>query len=335
LDLERLMGAAITACGAALPKDSLDNAELAKRLDVDEDWIYVRTGIRSRRIAAENDTTGSLATQAAAQVLDRTGVAAEDLDLVIVATFTPDYQLPATAPLVAASLGATNAGAFDLSAACSGFLYALAQASALIENGTMRRVLVCGADVLSRITDYSDARSCVLFGDGAGAALVEETEGPTRLGPFRLKADGTRPELLWIPPEKGTMQMEGREVYKHAVAGMSSTVKEVLEESGLTIEDVDLVVAHQANARILKAVAERLAVPDEKVMTNIARVGNTSAASIPLAIAEAYESGRISEGDRIVVTAFGGGFTWGAGLLRWGVGSRREQELAVAGKTHG
>jgi 3-oxoacyl-[acyl-carrier-protein] synthase III len=327
------MGAAITACGAALPKKTLDNAELARRLDVDEDWIYVRTGIRSRRIASENDTTGSLATQAAAQVLDRAGVAPDDIDLVIVATFTPDYQLPATAPLVAAALGAGNAGAFDISAACSGFLYGLAQASALIDNGTVKRALVCGADVLSRITDYSDPRSCVLFGDGAGAALLENIEGPTRLGPFRLMADGTRPELLWIPPDKGVMQMEGREVYKRAVAGMSATVNEVLRESGLTIDDVDLVVAHQANARILKAVAERLSVPDDKVMTNIAKVGNTSAASIPLAIAEAYETGRISDGDRIVVTAFGGGFTWGAGLLTWGVGQREEQELTVAGRS--
>jgi 3-oxoacyl-[acyl-carrier-protein] synthase III len=326
------MGAAITACGAALPKQVLDNAELAARLDVDEDWIFARTGIRNRRIASANDTTGSLATQAAAQVLDRAGVAPEDIDLVIVATFTPDYQLPATAPLVAASLGAKNAGAYDVAAACSGFLYALAQASALIENGTMRRVLVCGADVLSRITDYSDARSCVLFGDGAGAALVERIEGPTRIGPFRLKADGTRPELLWVPPDEGVMKMEGREVYKRAVAGMSSTVKEVLDESGLTIDDVDLVVAHQANARILKAVAERLSVPEEKVMTNIARVGNTSAASIPLAIDEAYGSGRVAEGDRIVVTAFGGGFTWGAGLLTWGVDSPQERALAMAGE---
>lgn len=327
------MGAAITACGAALPKQTLDNAELARRLDVDEDWIYVRTGIRSRRIASESDTTGSLATQAAAQVLDRADVAPDDIDLIIVATFTPDYQLPATAPLVAAALGAGNAGAFDLSAACSGFLYGLAQASALIENGTANRVLVCGADVLSRITDYSDARSCVLFGDGAGAALLERVEGPTRIGPFRLKADGTRPELLWIPPEKGVMQMEGREVYKRAVSGMSGTVTDVLAESGLTIDDIDLLVAHQANARILKAVAERLAVPEDKVMTNIAKVGNTSAASIPLAIAEAYEDGRISEGDRIVVTAFGGGFTWGAGLLTWGIGDRKEPALTVAGET--
>jgi 3-oxoacyl-[acyl-carrier-protein] synthase III len=331
--MERLMGAAITACGAALPKQTLDNAELARRLDVDEDWIYVRTGIRSRRIASESDTTGSLATQAAAQVLDRADVAPDDIDLIIVATFTPDYQLPATAPLVAAALGAGNAGAFDLSAACSGFLYGLAQASALIENGTANRVLVCGADVLSRITDYSDARSCVLFGDGAGAALLERVEGPTRIGPFRLKADGTRPELLWIPPEKGVMQMEGREVYKRAVSGMSGTVTDVLAESGLTIDDIDLLVAHQANARILKAVAERLAVPEDKVMTNIAKVGNTSAASIPLAIAEAYEDGRISEGDRIVVTAFGGGFTWGAGLLTWGIGDRKEPALTVAGET--
>lgn len=326
------MGAAITTCGAALPKQALDNAELARRLDVDEDWIFARTGIRSRRIASSSDTTGSLATQAAAQVLDRAGVPPEDIDLVIVATFTPDYQLPATGPLVAASLGAKNAGAYDVAAACSGFLYALAQASAQIENGTVRRVLVCGADVLSRITDYSDARSCVLFGDGAGAALVEHIEGPTRIGPFRLKADGTRPELLWVPPDKGVMQMEGREVYKRAVAGMSSTVKEVLDESGLKIDDVDLVVAHQANARILKAVADRLSVPEEKVMTNIAKVGNTSAASIPLAIDEAYGSGRVSEGDRIVVTAFGGGFTWGAGLLTWGVGSPQERALAMAGE---
>lgn len=314
------MGSALTACGIALPEKTLGNAELGERLGVSEDWIFHRTGIHTRRIVGPEDSIASLATTAGAQALERVGLDAQQIDLVIVATFTGESQLPANAPVVAASLGAHNAGAFDTNAACSGFLYGLAQAAALVENGTNRRVLVCGADVLSAVTDVQDVGTSILFGDGAGAVVVEHIEGPTRLGPFTLRADGSRPEFLCIPPETGKIHMVGREVYRHAVESMVSSVQELLKETSLALEDVDLLVAHQANARILSAVADRLGIAEERTLTNIARFGNTSAASIPLALAEASESGVIKDGDNVVLTAFGGGFTWGAGLVRWGRG---------------
>jgi 3-oxoacyl-[acyl-carrier-protein] synthase III len=248
-----------------------------------------------------------------------------------VATCTPDFVLPATSPLVAASLGAKGAGAYDTNAACSGFLYALAQATSLVESGTVKRVLICGADVLSRVTDAHDVGSSILFGDGAGAAVVEYVDGPSRLGPFRLYADGSRPELLWVPPERGVIHMEGREVYRHAVEAMTTSVRGLLSEASMSADDVDLLVAHQANARIVNAVAERLQFDTEKIITNITRVGNTSAASIPLALAEAFEAGTIKDGDRIVLTAFGAGFAWGAGLMTWGTRLTATPELSLAG----
>jgi 3-oxoacyl-[acyl-carrier-protein] synthase-3 len=328
------MGASLTAFGVELPERILDNAELAARLDVTEDWILARTGISTRRIAGEGETTASLATIAARRALDAAGVAPQQVDLVIVATCTPDFQLPPTGPLVAAAIGATNAGAFDINAACSGFLVALAQAASVVENGAVRRALVCGADVLSRATDSSDVGSSILFGDGAGAALVEYVDGPSRLGPFTIRSDGSRPELLWIPRDTGFIHMEGREVYRHAVEAMSTSVQELLKEASINPEDVDLLVAHQANLRILKAVAERLGFSSDRVLTNIARVGNTSAASIPLAIAEAHEAGALKDEDQIVVTAFGAGFTWGAGLIKWGSG-KTVRTLSQAGGVSG
>jgi 3-oxoacyl-[acyl-carrier-protein] synthase III len=329
------MGAVITALGAALPDKTLDNAELAARLDVTEDWIVARTGIRTRRVVSENDTAASLATTAARRVLEQGEIDPQQIDMVIVATCSADYQLPATAPLVASAIGAKNAGAFDLNAACSGFLFSLAQATALVENGTSRRVLVCGADVLSRYADPTDVGSSILFGDGAGAALVEHIDGESRLGPFSMRADGSYAELLWIPRETGMLKMHGREVYRHAVEAMTTSVQELIKEANLTADDIDLLVAHQANARILQAVADRLGFESERVVTNIARVGNTSAASIPLAIAEAHESGLIKDGDRIMLTAFGAGFSWGAGLLVWGTGTSAEPKLAVDGESRG
>jgi 3-oxoacyl-[acyl-carrier-protein] synthase-3 len=328
------MGSAITGLGAALPERILDNAELAERLDVTEEWILGRTGIQERRIAEPDQTSATLATDAAGVALKGAEVDASDLDYVLVATCTPDYQLPSTAALVGARLGASGVAAFDINAACSGFLYGLSQASALIDAGLARRVLVCGADVLSRVTDYTDPKSSVLFGDGAGAAVVERVEGKSRIGPFRLHADGTQPELLYIPPETGVIHMEGREVYKRAVEGMSTSVRKILLTAGITADDVDLLVAHQANARILRAVGERLGFPTEKLMTNIARVGNTSGASIPLALADAVSAGRLKDGDIVVLTAFGAGFTWGAGVVRWGAGVRDESDLALTAKAH-
>jgi 3-oxoacyl-[acyl-carrier-protein] synthase-3 len=297
----------------------LGNAALASLLDVSEDWIYQRTGIRSRRIVSGEQTTSTLAAEAARNAIERAGVSPEAIDLVIVATATPDYQLPATSSLVQAELGCANAGAFDLNAACSGFLYGLAQANALIESGACRRVVVCGADTLSCVTDYSDARSCVLFGDGAGAVVIEASETADGLGPFILRSDGSQPELLYVRNDERLIRMQGREVYRRAVDAMTNTLTEVLAEAAIAIDDVDLVVAHQANARIVEAVAERLGLDDTKLALNIETVGNTSAASIPLALAQAADAGRLEPGDVVALAAFGAGFAWGAGLIHWGV----------------
>lgn len=311
------MGVSITGWGVSLPQAELTNADLAASLDVTEDWIEARTGIRSRRVARDGETTGSLAVEACAMALTNAATNAAEIDTVIVATSTPDHQLPAVAPQVQSALGATGA-AFDLGAGCSGFLYALAQADALVRAGAAGTVLVCGADVISRLIDYTDPKTAILFGDGAGAAVVRRDE-TDRLGPFVLHSDGSDPGLLSVPPGEPFLKMNGREVFKRAVEEMTASVREILDAGGLSIDDVDLLVAHQANARILKAVAARLAIPQERVALNIAHLGNTSAASIPLAVHEAMAEGRLRLGDRVVLTAFGAGFVWGAGLLGWGI----------------
>jgi 3-oxoacyl-[acyl-carrier-protein] synthase-3 len=330
--MERMMrGSAITGWGSTLPPRVLTNAELSARLDVSEEWIRERTGISARHVVDEDQTSGTLATEAGVIALDRAGVEASDLDMVIVATCTPDNQIPATAPLVQAALGAHTAGAFDVGAGCSGFLYALSTAQALVESGGVQRALVCGADVLSRVTDYSDARSCVLFGDGAGAAVIEAIEGPSRIGPFILRSDGLKAPLLEIPAGDRYLRMNGREVYRHAVDGMSQCVIQVLETVGMKADELDLLVAHQANARILAAVADRLGLTTDQVVLNIARTGNTSAASIPIALDEAAGDGSLEAGDRVMLAAFGAGFVWGAGLIHWGVESIEEQEKNLVG----
>ncbi len=316
-----MTGVAITGTGMALPQAELSNADLAVRLGVDEAGIFTRTGIRTRRIAGEDETTASLGTEAALGALKAAGVPAGDLDMVIVATSTPDYQMPSAASLVQTRLNAGRAGAFDLNAACSGFLYALAQGSALVEAGTAERVLVVGADTLTRVTDAADPKTSIIFGDGAGAVVIEKVDEPTRLGPFNLFSDGSLAPLLYIPPEEGVMRMRGREVYRHAVEGMAQAVCDILEASGYTIEDVDALVAHQANARILEAVANRLGLKEERVLSNIERVGNTSAASIPIELALASAGDLLADDDVVIVTAFGAGFAWGAGVVRWGLGA--------------
>lgn len=317
-----MTGAAITGWGMALPPQELSNADLATRLGVDEEGIFTRTGIRTRRLAGPGETSGSLGTEASRAALRTAGVAAEDLDMVIVATSTPDFQLPSAASLVQAQLNASRAGAYDLNAACSGFLYALAQASALVEAGMAERMLVVGADTLTRVTDADDPKTSIIFGDGAGAVVVEKIDGPSRLGPFKLLSDGSLAPLLYIPPEEGFMRMRGREVYRHAVEGMTQSVCDILESAGFTIEDVDAFVAHQANARILEAVASRLGLKEERVLSTIERVGNTSAASIPIELALAGDGGLLADDDIVILTAFGAGFAWGAGVVRWGAGSR-------------
>jgi 3-oxoacyl-[acyl-carrier-protein] synthase-3 len=311
-------GAAVTGWGSALPVTELTNEELASRLGLPDGWIYERTGIRARRVVGPGETTSTLAIEASQAALKRADVAADDLDAIVLATCTPDYKMPAAAPLVQHALGARRAAAFDLNAACSGFVYALAQGDALITSGVATRVLVIGADVLTTVTDFSDPKSCIIFGDGAGAVVVEATQGPSRLGPWRLGSDGSEPELLWIPPDTGLISMQGREVYRQAVDGMARSVAETLADAGLDVADVDLLVAHQANARILTAVGARLGLPREKVALDIEHVGNTSAASIPIALTDAAESGGLQDDDVVVVTTFGAGFTWGTGIVRWG-----------------
>ncbi|MDP9223511.1 MAG: ketoacyl-ACP synthase III [Actinomycetota bacterium] len=325
-----MMGAVVRSWGFSLPKQQLHNAELAARVGVTEEWIYERTGIKSRRIASAGESTASLAISAGTDALERAELRPDQIDLVIVATATADQQLPGAAPLVQAGIGATRAGAFDVGAGCAGFLYALSVASALVGAGTIRRVLVCGADVLSRVTDYSDARSCILFGDGAGAAVVEATEGSGQVGPFLLHSDGTATGLLHIDHETGLIRMEGRQVYRRAVQGMTESVREIVAAAGISLDDVRLLVAHQANARILEAVASQLGLDERRVLTNIVRYGNTSAASIPIAIAEAAQQNILEDGDIVVLTAFGAGFVWGAGMLRWSTRSQDQERALVS-----
>lgn len=327
-----LSGATVTGWGAALPRTEVTNDEVARRLGVDAGWITARTGIEARRIAGPDETATSLATAAGRRALAAAGVAAEDVGLVIVATLTPDLRLPATATLVQAELGAGRAGAFDLNAGCSGFLYALAQASALVRSGTADNVLVCGVDLLSRVTDPTDAGTAPLFGDGAGAALVT---GSTEedLGPFVLHADGRDPHLLHVPPDEDVIRMQGRAVYRRAIDEMAASLDEVLGTAGLSVGDIALVIGHQANVRILRGVAERAGLPADKLFINIGRVGNTSAASIPLAASDVATAGGISDGDLVALTAFGAGFCWGAALLRWrtpALPARSERRAEVA-----
>lgn len=306
----------------------LTNAELARTIGRDEAWIEGRTGIRSRRIAMPSDTAATLGTAAAERALEAAGIHGSDVDLIICATVTPDHRFPATACLIQSALSSA-AAAFDLNAGCSGFLYALAQADASIRAGAVRRVLVVGAEVMSRITDYSDPKTAILFGDGAGAALVERCEGAGEMGPFVLFSDGSRPELLYVDRSTSTIKMEGREVYRAAVTSMVGSVARVLRETGTHPSEVGLVIAHQANQRILEAVATRLGLPSTKMFSNIDRYGNTSSASIPIALAEAQATGALTDGDLVVLTAFGAGFVWGAGLVRWS--SRTGAVPALAG----
>lgn len=312
-----MTGARIASVEAAVPQRELTNADLAPSVGRDPAWIEARTGIRSRRIAADHETAATLGTTAAGRALAAAGVEASEVDLIICATVTPHLTFPATASLIQSAIGST-AAAFDLNAGCSGFLYALAQADATIRSGGARRVLVVGAEVMSRITDPSDPKTAILFGDGAGAALVERCDGEASLGPFLLFSDGSRPELLYVDRTTSTIRMEGREVYRAAVSSMVDSVSRVLTETGTQPDEIGLVIAHQANRRILEAVAARLGLPASKMFSNIERYGNTSSASIPIALAEAQATGALVDGDLVVMTAFGAGFVWGAGLVRWG-----------------
>lgn len=313
------------------PERRLTNQELETMVETNDEWIVSRTGIRERRIAAPDQATSDLAYEASLKALQAAGITADQLDLIIVATITPDMFFPSTACLVQEKLGAKKAAAFDLSAACSGFIYALANASGFIAMGTYKYVLVVGADTLSRITDYTDRNTCVLFGDGAGAVVLGPVPEGRGFQSFKLGADGGGGDLLCIrgggsrlPATAETvaaghhyLYMNGRDVFKFAVRIMGSAAEEALDMAGLTKDDIDLLIPHQANIRIIQASLERLNLPEEKCMINVDRYGNMSAASIPVALAEADEQGRLKEGDRLVMVGFGGGLTWGASVLVW------------------
>lgn len=310
------MGAYIRGWGVSVPRRVVRNEEIEARLGVEASWIEQRTGIKARHVA-DHESVASLGAEAARKALAVAGVDASSVDTVIVATVTPDMGIPATASLIQHCLGATGAAAYDLNAGCSGFLYALAQANALIVSGTARRVIVVGADTLSRITDHDDRSTAGLFGDGAGAVVLDHCEGTARVGPFLLASDGAQPDLLYLSSDSGKLVMKGRDVYRRAVAEMSEAIQNICVSVGMSPTDVDLFVIHQANARILEAVVERAGLDPAAVVSNIARYGNTSAASIPLALNEAASAGRLDDGDTVVLGAFGAGFTWGAGILRW------------------
>jgi 3-oxoacyl-[acyl-carrier-protein] synthase-3 len=327
------MGARIAGIGKALPDRVLTNADLEKMVDTSDQWIRDRTGIRERHIASALDSASSLGASAAAEALRSSGFDPESIDLVICATATPDNMFPATASIIQDKIGARNAGAFDVNAACVGFLYAYATGAQYINSGLYKRVLVVGAEVFSRIVDWNDRGTCVLFGDGAGAVVLETSE---RGGPASvvLKSDGSLGNILYargpcgspataIDAESFCVVMDGREVFRIAVTSMEEAGRQAVREAGLCLEDIAFVVPHQANARIIATVAKRLGLPDDRVITNVAKYGNTSAASIPLALCEASEEGRLRPGDNILMVAFGGGLVWGASVFEWtGLGTQ-------------
>ena len=311
--------------GSALPVRAVSNAELAKTVDTSDEWIVERTGIRNRYIAGEGETTSTLATEAARRALAAAGLEPSDIGLIVVATATPDQTFPATATQVQHALGCNGGVAFDVAAVCSGFLYALGVADSLLRTGMAQRALVIGAETFSRILDWDDRTTCVLFGDGAGAVVLEARDvaddGPGVLA-TRLHADGAYNGLLYVdggPSSTGTVghvRMKGPEVFRHAVVNLAQVLREVLADQGLTCADIDWVVPHQANQRILDATARKLGLPPEKVIITVDRHANTSAASVPLALDTAVRDGRIKPGDLVMLEAMGGGFTWGASLLR-------------------
>lgn len=322
--------AAITAVGHYLPEDRLTNADLERMVDTNDEWIRTRTGIRERRILRDPDkATSYMATRAAQEVLDRRGIDADEIDLIIVGTVTPDMFFPATACLVQDQIGATNAWGYDLSAACSGFLFALSSGAQYIESGKHQKVLVIGADKMSSIVDYTDRTTCIIFGDGAGAVLLEPDESGNGLIDSIERADGSGRDFLKMdgggslhPPTAETVAkgmhaifQEGRSVFKFAVKGMADVSAEIMERNGLTGDDVRYLVPHQANLRIIDATAKRMGIGTDKVMINIERYGNTTAATIPLCLYDWEHT--LRPGDNLVLAAFGGGFTWGAAYLKW------------------
>jgi 3-oxoacyl-[acyl-carrier-protein] synthase-3 len=323
--------ALITGWGMYAPSRVMTNAELATIVDTSDEWIVSRTGIHERRIAADDETTTMLSVNAARDALAVAGLDPAELDLVIVATCTPDYPLPATSVLVATQLGATRAAGFDLQAACSGFLYGVASGTSFVQSGMYRNVLVIGVEILSRFLDWSDRSTCVLFGDGAGAVLLQASDERGGMLGFDLFSDGTGCEGIIVPAggsinpashatvdaRQHTIKMLGSDVYKYATRQMGESALAALRKAGLTVDDIDQFVFHQANLRIINSVQKQFGIPDAKTYVNIERYGNTSAASVPMALAEAVASGRIKQGDRVLMVAFGAGYTAGGAVVEW------------------
>jgi 3-oxoacyl-[acyl-carrier-protein] synthase-3 len=323
--------AGIIGMGHAYPSGVLTNADLEKLVDTSDEWITSRTGIKQRRKAADNEYTSQFAVKAANRALERAGIDASEIDLLICATTSPDQILPSTGCLIQAEIGANNAAAYDLFAACSGFLYGLTTVESMVRTGQIRYALVIGAEVLTKYVDYTDRGTCVIFGDGAGAAVVGAVAEGKGILATKIRSDGRFAEQLYAPGGGTRMglthetidnrmnffKMKGNELFKVAVRSMTEISLEMLERAGCTVDDVDWVVPHQANQRITDAVASRLGVAEEKVYSNIAEHGNTSSASIPIALDECIESGKIKAGDLVLLTAFGGGATWGATIVRF------------------
>lgn len=313
----------VAGVGSALPERRVDNAELAATVDTSDEWIVERTGIRSRHIAGEGETTATLARDAALKALDHAGIEASEIGLIVLATATPDQTFPSSATKVQAMLGIDDCIAFDIHAVCTGFLYAVTVADSMLRSGSAKTALVIGAETFSRILDWEDRGTCVLFGDGAGALVLRAEEGDRGILATKLHADGRHNDLLFVdggPSTTGTvgkLRMKGREVFRHAVVNLADVLGEVLDSAGLTPADVDWVVPHQANARILDATSKKLGLPAEKVVVTVDRHANTSAASVPLALDAAVRDGRIKRGDIVVLEAMGGGFTWGAAALKY------------------
>jgi len=323
--------AAVAATGSYAPARVMTNRDFEKIVDTSDEWITTRTGIKERHFAAEGEATSDMAAEAARRALHAGGIAAEDVEMIVVATITPDMPFPNTACVVQSKIGARQAFCFDIEAACSGFVYAAEIARRFVEGGAVRTALVIGAEKMSSMINWKDRSTCVLFGDGAGAAVIRPAaDGGGILGTV-MRSDGSLAELLMVPGggsrippshesvEKGLhyLQMQGREVFKHAVTSMSAAALEVLEKTGLTKEDIDCVIPHQANHRIIKAVADRVGIPLDRFFINVDRYGNTSAASVIIALDEAVRSGRVKPGDKVMFLVFGGGFTWGAMVLEW------------------
>lgn len=323
--------ASITGIGSYLPSKVLTNYDLEKMVDTSDDWIIQRTGIKERRIVENGQITSDLATHASLRAMEDAGVSPNDLDMIITSTITPDHIFPSTSCYIQQKIGASRASAFDILAACAGFIYALSVGESFVNSGAMKTVLVVGAECLSKITDYTDRTTCILFGDGAGAVVIQKSSTKHEILSTSLAADGSQADVLIMPgggaknpaslesvqQRTHYIKFKGKEVFKLAINNITNLITDTINKNGFSLEDIDLIIPHQSNLRIIEATMEKLGLPMEKAVVNIDKYGNTSSASIPIAIDEARKEGRLSKGDIVMLVAFGGGLTWGSSIIRW------------------